>query len=165
MGREAERIAKQLDRVFSGKAWHGTSVFDTLDRIPAAVAADRPVDRTHSIIEIVLHMDAWISIVRRRAEGEQISQVDVATDWPAPSGADAAAWDGVRSVLRMSYAALGLVIRGLDDSALEEIVAGKLRSYTVYEDLHGLIQHTVYHLGQIVILAKPGLAGSGRREQ
>ena len=39
----------QLDRAFSGEAWHGTPVLKVLDALRAEEAAARPIATAHSI--------------------------------------------------------------------------------------------------------------------
>ena len=49
-----------------------------------------------------------------------------------------------------------------DDEFLEDIVPG--RDYTYYDMLHGIINHDLYHTGQIMILKKAlAFKGAGTR--
>jgi uncharacterized damage-inducible protein DinB len=42
----------------------------------------------------------------------------------------------------------------LSDDRLSEPAPGIRRQYSIYEMLHGIIQHDLYHAGQIAILKK-----------
>ena len=46
---EAARMAEQMRRVMVGGAWHGPSVLEALDGLPAAAAALHPVPGAHSV--------------------------------------------------------------------------------------------------------------------
>lgn len=157
MPTESARLLDQLDRAFQGGSWHGDPIFEVLDRIPAERACARPIADAHSIIEVALHIEVWLSAVRRRTGGEDVGHIAGERDWPpAPPGTDAESWEAALGTLREGYSQLRAHIAALHDTDLEREVAGKLRRYTVYEDLHGVIQHSLYHLGQIVMLAKAG---------
>jgi uncharacterized damage-inducible protein DinB len=158
-----ERLRHQLDRVFAGEAWHGTPVLDVLDELTARQAAARPVASAHSIAEIVNHIDAWLSIVHRRCEGTPVGTISDAVDWPPVTDPSDEAWREARARLRRRYLELASMVSRLSDADLDRTVQGKLRTYTVYDDIHGVIQHTLYHLGQIVVLAKAASSVSGER--
>ncbi len=78
---EINRILDQMDRAFAGDAWHGPSLESLLDGISAEDASKHPVRGAHSIWELVNHIAAWNSIVRRRAEGTAV-EVSTEMDWP-----------------------------------------------------------------------------------
>lgn len=150
---EVARLCGQLDRVFAGEAWHGRPVLEVLASVTAEQAAARPIDDAHSIAEIVNHIAAWLSIVRLRVGGTPIGEITAEIDWPPSTDASRQGWDAAREHLRQSYFALATLLERLTDADLDRELQGKLRNYTVYEDLHGVIQHSVYHLGQVVLLA------------
>lgn len=150
--REIEFLADQLERSFHGGAWHGPAVLESLDGVDAATARRRPIARAHSIGEIVLHIAAWIDVTRRRIEGEPVHGLPDVLDWPDCGCADEAEWQRVLGVLEAAHAALQRTLKSLSDARLDDPVAGS--DPTVRSSLSGLIQHNVYHAGQIVLLRK-----------
>ena len=62
------------------------------------------------------------------------------------------AWSNTLDELRRNHEAMRAAIRALDEARLEEIVPGT--EYSVYFLLHGVIQHDLYHAGQIALLKK-----------
>jgi len=56
------------------------------------------------------------------------------------------------TALERSARALAADIRALDDAALAAPVAGQ--SYDAYVLLHGVVQHSLYHGGQIAIVQR-----------
>jgi uncharacterized damage-inducible protein DinB len=148
---EIRRIADQLKRSFHGQAWHGPSLEDLLRDTALEQAADRPLPRTHSIWEIVLHITAWYDVVRRRLQGEDLEPTPE-QDWPPVAEPTAAAWRTALGNLQSVHEELLVAVIALDPARLEDLVRGT--PYSVYFMLHGLIQHNLYHAGQIAILKK-----------
>ncbi len=52
---ETERIAEQLERTWTGDAWHGPAMKELTAGLTAKQAATPHVSEAHSIWEIVLH--------------------------------------------------------------------------------------------------------------
>ena len=63
-----------------------------------------------------------------------------------------AAWREAWAGVEQRYRALAAVIARAPDNRLDEVVPGK--RYTNYRLLHGVIQHSLYHAGQMALLAK-----------
>jgi len=151
---ETFRIADQLRRAFDGEAWHGPSLLEILRDMTAAVAAARPLPRSHSIWEIVQHIAVWDDVARRRMGGEVV-QPTPEEDWPAVSETSPRAWDRTLDHLRRTHDTLVGAVSTFSDSRLLERVPGKEPDYyTFYYMLHGIVQHELYHAGQIALLKK-----------
>jgi uncharacterized damage-inducible protein DinB len=151
---EAARIADQLRRAFSGDAWHGDSVFEILEGVNAAQAAAHPIKKAHSIWELVLHIAAWDGAVLQWLGGAAVELSD-AQNFPAVTDASEAAWRKALAEVRRVHAALVAAVAALPDSRLDQIVPGKKGAhYTFYYMLHGVVQHELYHAGQIALLKK-----------
>ena len=149
---EIERIADQLRRAHEGEAWHGPSVEELLKDLSAETALRRPIAGSHNIWEIVLHIGVWESIVRRRLSGEVVTAVTPEQDWPVVGESSDSAWKGTRDEIRLGHGRLQQTIARLTDRQLNEPVPGM--GYNVYVMVHGAVQHTLYHAGQIAILKK-----------
>jgi uncharacterized damage-inducible protein DinB len=149
---EVKRINDQLKRAFSGKAWHGPSVMEMLENVTAEQAAAHPIPGAHSIWELVLHIRNWERVALRRIEEWAPIEVSDEEDWPAVGETTEQAWNNALNALAVNHGALREVIAHLDDSRLSEILPGT--QYSVYFLLHGVIQHDLYHAGQIALLKK-----------
>ena len=149
--KEVKRIADQLRRAFEGEAWHGPSLRELLTGVTAEMAAAKPIANAHSIWEIALHIAAWENAVRRRLEGEAVD-LPAEEDWPKVTATSEAAWKKTLEALETSNTRLRETISRLTDSQLENKVAGQ--NHTMYFTLHGIIQHDLYHAGQIALLKK-----------
>jgi uncharacterized damage-inducible protein DinB len=153
--KETERIADQLRRAMQGEAWHGPSLKEILAGVTAQQAAARPIAAAHSIWEVVHHITAWENIVLRRIAGEAVKDVRVDVDWPPvgdPAERDEAAWQRARAALEVGNRKLCEAIAQWPDERLRERVPGKQDNF--YLELHGIVQHDLYHAGQIALLKK-----------
>lgn len=148
---ECRRILDQMDRAFSGDAWHGPSLMQLLEGVSAEDASKHAVRSAHSIWELVHHIGAWNAIVRQRLAGEAV-EVTPERDWPPVRETSESAWRHALEVLAESRASLRKVVESLRDDQLDEKLAGS--SVSRYAVLHGVIQHDLYHAGQIAILKK-----------
>lgn len=148
---EIRRILDQMDRAFSGDAWHGPALMHVLEGISAEDASKHAVRGAHSIWELVHHIGAWNTIVRHRIEGEAV-EVTAERDWPPVWEVSETAWKRALEVLVESRARLRQAVESLSDDQLEQLLPGS--SVSRYAALHGLVQHDLYHAGQIAILKK-----------
>ncbi|HSC78502.1 MAG TPA: DinB family protein [Candidatus Acidoferrales bacterium] len=148
---EVERIADQLRRAYEGEAWHGPPLKEILTGVTAEQAAHRVVPNGHTIWELVHHIGAWESIVRRRLGGEAVKATPE-MDWPPVGDTSEAAWKNALDALERGNLQLRQAIADLSDDQLRQKVVGE--KYSVYGMLHGVIQHDLYHAGQIAILKK-----------
>ena len=148
---EIKSIDEQLRRAYEGNAWHGPSLRELLADVTAEQALARPIAGAHNIWEIVRHIAAWHDGVRRRLEGERV-ELSAVEDWPPVTSTPEAAWQDALALLERTYMELRRTMSRLTDASLQERVTGK--DYPVDVLLHGLIQHDLYHAGQIALLKK-----------
>jgi len=155
---EIKRIKDQLKRAFDGEAWHGPSVSEVLAGVTAEQAAAHPVTGAHSIWEIALHICAWERIGRKRIEEWVPMEVTPEEDWPPVPETSEHAWKNALNRLRLNHLALEEMIVRLDETRLQDQVPGT--PYNIYFLLHGVIQHDLYHAGQIALLKKAANPGN-----
>jgi uncharacterized damage-inducible protein DinB len=150
---EVARIGSQLKRSAEGGAWHGPALLELLADVPAARAAARPLAGAHSIWEIVLHVEAWQGFAARAVGGDPMpSDLAEEGNWPPVADEGEAAWRAAVAGVGEANKRLRDALRGLSDEDLERVVPG--REYTFYFLLHGVVQHGLYHAGQIALLKK-----------
>jgi uncharacterized damage-inducible protein DinB len=157
---EVNRILDQMDRAFSGEAWHGPAVRELIDGLLAEDASKHVVNGAHSIWELVNHIAAWKVIVVRRLAGD-IPEVTAEMDWPPVWEVSELAWKRSVENLETSHRRIRAAVEKLRDGELDESAGPNLGSR--YVMIHGLIQHDLYHAGQIAIVKKALSAGDARR--
>ncbi|MFY9841812.1 MAG: DinB family protein [Terriglobales bacterium] len=155
---ETPRIADQLRRAFDGEAWHGDSLFEILEGVTAEQASPRPIKGAHTIWELVLHIAAWDGAVLRRMGGTAVSLSD-AENFPPVADTSEASWRDALAQARRLHHDLVAAVAEFPDSRLYDMVPGKEGAhYTFYYMLHGVVQHELYHAGQIALLKKMTIA-------
>jgi hypothetical protein len=149
---ETHRINIQLKAAHQGGSWHGPSLRELLEGVTAAQAGQHPLPDTHSIWELVNHIRAWEAIVARRAQGEVISEVADEMNFPPVLDASESAWQAALQQLDETNRQLRDAIQQLDADRMNAAAPGK--THPLYFELHGALQHTLYHAGQIALLKK-----------
>ena len=162
---ERDRLLDQLEREISGEPWHGPALVKILEGITAEQAARTPSPDAHSIWEILIHMTGWKREVARRAQGHAAAE-PASGDWPAIGEVSDSRWRAAREDHLRAQRELVELVRGMSDVQLDTKVQGDTAAFigagiTVRATLYGILQHDVYHAGQIAILKK--MAGGSIR--
>jgi uncharacterized damage-inducible protein DinB len=159
METEANRIADELTREHEGDPWHGTPLMQLLAGVDHELAARRPADGVHTIWELVLHITAWKNEVRKRIGGAPAREPEEG-DWPeAPASQTASAWRDALAALEGAQQELTRAVATLSDDVLFAPTRDPRNRETGegvsgYVLLHGIVQHDVYHSGQIALVTK-----------
>lgn len=148
---QVEFIADQLQRSYNGDAWHGPPLQAVLAGVTAQQALAHPIAGAHSIWELALHIAAWMSAGRRRLAGDP-AQLTPEQDWPRIDGGSENAWQQTLAALEQEHNQLQAAIRALPEASLDNPAPGKKHSQAF--SLHGVVQHNLYHAGQIAVLKK-----------
>ena len=149
---EIERLYDQLRRSYEGEAWHGPSIREALAGVSAEQASRRSIAGAHSVWELVHHIAAWQGIAIRRLRGEACAHVPPEQDWPPVEETSPEAWAKALEHLERTERELEKRVRALPEERLTGLVTG--HKYSIYVMLHGVVQHNIYHAGQIALLKK-----------
>lgn len=151
-------LTYRLKDVWHGSPWYGEPSDRILADITADVAARHLAPATHTIWEIVLHMTAWTEAATVRARGAGAKAPDRG-DWPVIGEASANAWAAALNDLARARQELLSVIEETHEEDLQVPVrahsppfadTGISRAGTIA----GLIEHDIYHLGQVALLKR-----------
>ena len=148
---ELEKIAEQLQCAYAGSAWHGPSVLEAVQGVTPEIALRRPIHTAHNIWELTHHIGAWADIPRRRIAGE-VFEITPEVNFPPVVETSEAGWQESLKRLAESQKKLVDEILALDETRLDERTVKD--GPTIYTVLHGVVQHHVYHAGQIMLLKK-----------
>ena len=154
MNTECLRIADQLHRAFEGDPWHGPPLQEILSGLTESQASKRVLASAHSIWELVNHVERLERAALGAASGTPMpkSPAPPEAQWPPTSPGNNDAWKAAVNQLFATNTKLCNAIRNLQDSQLKDTVPG--RSYDFYYLFHGIVQHGLYHGGQMAILRK-----------
>jgi uncharacterized damage-inducible protein DinB len=155
---EIQRILDQMDRAFAGDAWHGPPLKPMLDGLSAEDASKHPIRGAHSIWELVNHIAAWNTIVHEELCGAS-AQITPEVDWPPVWDATEVEWRRAVQKLVDARGRLRKTVEEFRDDELDERPS-KRTANSRYVMLHGIVQHDLYHAGQIAVLKKAIRAAS-----
>lgn len=141
-----ESLVKELRDAYQGRPWYGDSLRKTLAGITDREANDKPLPHAHSIIELVGHITTWIEVVHRRIDGEVVRVTG------AMNFAHSKKWKEQLQRLDEAHAAFVERVSSMSDADLDKKVAGKAQ--TAEFAIRGVVQHCIYHQGQIALLRK-----------
>src|SRR5215203_1848532 len=151
MNQLSAHLSKHLKDVFFGGNWTSVNLRDNL----ANVTCQQAVTKLHSvntILSLVYHINYYISAVTKVLQGEPLNASDkFSFDHPPIQSEED--WQNLLNKTWADAENFAGLIEQLPDSKLwENFEDGKYGNY--YRNILGIIEHTHYHLGQIVLIKK-----------
>ena len=148
--KEVQSIITNLERVLNGQPWYGEAVMPMLRKIHPAVVYINP-DHSHAAIEILYHMITWAEFTLHRLQNKQDYDDKTANemDWRMIDP-KIHTWETGLKEFEQVHKQIVAELQKKDDAFLSEMV--DYREYNFRFLLNGLIQHNIYHLGQIAFL-------------
>jgi len=150
----SEKLQQELEKVLSGRPWYGSSVYQITEPVSFEAAFEKSPGASHTIAEIVLHMVAWTEEVMDRMNG-MTAGVPSSGDWPETGTPTEQKWQSYVEDLKLVNVNLIGIIQNFPEEQWSEAIDDQRgdRPVVTYEDLIlGLIQHHIYHSGQIALL-------------
>ncbi|HET7118548.1 MAG TPA: DUF1572 domain-containing protein [Hanamia sp.] len=146
-----QQIAKHFREVHFGDNWTSVNVRDTLADITWQQAITK-VYNLNTIAALVFHINYYVSAVLKVLLGEPLKASDkFSFGLPPINSADD--WEKLVSKTLTEAELFAVEIEKLDESILfENFADAKHGNY--YRNLHGIIEHIHYHLGQISLIKK-----------
>ncbi len=133
--------------------WHGPSVCEAVGDLTATQAASYPIHHAHSVWELTLHIAAWAEIAQARLCGTPWLTPSDVEDFPLPdTSGGVGAWTAAQQRAIGAYESLAAEVRSRPAASLDDLVIDQ--TYTGVVMLHGVVEHGVYHAGQIVLLRR-----------
>jgi uncharacterized damage-inducible protein DinB len=144
-----QRLIKQLDTVYRGNPWYGLSVKKSLKTVLPQQCTLRFA--SHNIAEYVDHMLSWKQFVIKRLEGDEEFRIELnsSDDWKYIDHLSIEEWKQLLDDMDTAHEKLIQVLQHKTDALLSEPVKGSQYEYDYEMMLNGILQHDIYHLGQI----------------
>lgn len=149
--KETKRIAQLFEDLYDGEPWIDETLQRTLKNISVEKAAIKISPGRNSIWQIVNHLISWRENVLQRVQGKVIVTPEN-NYFDEIKDASEKAWQETHRRLRDSQKKWITFLLESDGKTFEKIYPKNGLSY--YSNIHGIIQHDAYHLGQIVLLSK-----------
>jgi uncharacterized damage-inducible protein DinB len=152
MNKELQSIIRNLQNVNTGQPWFGRPIYELLEEIDPAIVYKKP-NKQHSLIELLYHMITWAEFTLRRIEGDKEKDMAVfeKLDW-REIDPKVHTWKKGLAEFKSIHEKIVALLDKKDDELLKENV--DYRKYNFRFLLNGLIQHNIYHLGQIAYVKK-----------
>ena len=153
MNKETQYIIKSFESTLSGQPWFGRAVYEILGEADESKVNAKPNGTEHSMIELLWHMNTWAEFALANLENRSAEQLKAIeeNDWRTidPAKHD---WKAGLTELKTIHDKIIALLGQKDDSFLSDMVPN--RKYNFRYMLNGLIQHNIYHLGQVAYLSK-----------
>jgi len=153
MNSEINHIIDQLKDVYEGDPWFGRSIKSILSDIDESIAFQKQ-NGEHSILELLWHMINWREFTLHHldpASDKTLSYFEK-NDWLILDHSNKSLLQKALSRLQQSQDNLLNLLKLQQDELLVKKVVE--RNYNFRKLLYGVIQHDIYHLGQIIYIKK-----------
>ena len=144
---QTQRIADAYRAATVADAWYGPSLAELLAQIPPQLATAPPIPGAHSISQLLQHLLLWNERVRKTSDTQPLPAWQAEKEWaepPIPWSELVQRWNQSRDLLEDR-------LRKFPVEDLGKQVPG--RSYPYEKLLEGIVQHTIWHSGQIAMIA------------
>jgi uncharacterized damage-inducible protein DinB len=151
-----KKLQASLNNVLAHDPWYGPATYDIIDNVSFEAAYEKPPGCVHSIAVILLHMLGWTQEVSARMGGQTAGE-PAGGDWPNLGTPDEHKWKQLVADFKLANVNLERIIADFPPDnwnvPTNDERNGELGTGVSYEALiKGLIQHHIYHSGQIALL-------------
>ncbi|MBK6379408.1 MAG: DUF1572 domain-containing protein [Chitinophagaceae bacterium] len=143
--------AKHFRDVHFGGNWTSVSLKETL----ADVSWQQAVTKVHSfntIAVLVYHTNYYVSAVLKVLQGEALNASDTFS-FDLPPIQSETDWKNLLNKTWADAERFASLLEQLPESRFGEVFTDE-KYGTYYRNMHGIIEHIHYHLGQIVVIKK-----------
>ncbi len=145
------QIAKHFREIHFGGNWTGTSFKEVMEGITWEQATTKVYD-LNTILTLVFHVNYYVAAVLKVFEGEALNAKDEFS-FDHPKITSQAEWETFLAKVWSDAEQFANEIEKLPEDCFDtNFTDEKYGSY--YRNIHGIIEHTHYHLGQISLLKK-----------
>jgi hypothetical protein len=153
MNKEILSIIRRIENVNSGQPWFGRAVYTLLEEVDTKKVFEKPNGTEHSLIELLYHMNVWAEFTLKRLEKDEEHDMSYfeKLDW-RKIDPKKHSWKKGLAEFRSIHKKIITILKKKEDAFLKEIV--DYRKYNYRFLLNGMIEHNIYHIGQIAYLNK-----------
>ncbi|WP_046756211.1 DinB family protein [Kordia jejudonensis] len=145
------QVAKHFRDVFFGGNWTASSVQQILESVTWEQATTKVYD-LNTICTLTFHIHYYVAAVLRVFQGETLQAKD-AHSFDHPELNSQAEWDTFIATVLADATMFSTALEQLPEDCFDQpFTDEKYGSY--YRNIHGIIEHTHYHLGQISLIKK-----------
>ena len=151
MKKEIDAIITSFENMLHGEPWFGRSADELLAEVDPGKVFEKPRKGAHSLADLAWHMITWAQFTLNRIEKVKDKDENADPDWRKINHA-IHTWQNAVAEFNSIHNKIIAHLRKQEDKWLNEKV--DYRKYNYRFLLEGLIQHDIYHLGQVAYLNK-----------
>ena len=151
------QMAKHFREVFFGGNWTSVNLKETLDDVSWQQAVTKIGD-LNSIAVLVYHINYYVSAVLKVFEGGKLEASDKYSFDLSPMTNDEE-WKALQDKAFAEAEKFANLVEQMPNEKFAQVFVDE-KYGTYYRNIHGIIEHTHYHLGQISLIKKMLLAGA-----
>ena len=151
------QMAKHFREVFFGGNWTSVNLKETLDDVSWQQAVTKIGD-LNSIAVLVYHINYYVSAVLKVLEGAKLEASDKYSFDLSPLTNDEE-WKALQDKAFAEAEKFANLVEQMPNEKFAQVFVDE-KYGTYYRNIHGIIEHTHYHLGQISLIKKMLLAGA-----
>ena len=155
MGREINLVVRKLNKVYKGRPWYGDSMKSILNKVNPSIVFVKPSGKkTNSIAGLTAHIIGWREFLLSKISEEhefKLTQKDT-FNWKRIDKNEKTAWKSLLKKMDENQDEILKVLNNSEDELL--VMKVRQRKFKVKYLLEGVIQHDIYHIGQIAALNK-----------
>lgn len=143
--------AAQFAAMYNGLPWYGDSICQILENVTPAKAYWQPTRDAHSIAQLVSHMIYWRQTLIKRLDGDMEYKPSMKSEdnWKSNELLKKVGWKSLRKSLDQSQTKLLNLLAKQNDTLLKKKYSEKA---SFLDLINGILQHDLYHTGQIAYL-------------
>lgn len=157
-----QNIILRMTSIIEGENWLGETFRNKIDTLTGEMAFHQPMPHIHSVAELISHLTVWkeANIGKLQGVASELN-MNSPENWKDNELLQEEGWDNLKTRFYGATHQLVALLYSKSDAFLEETAQADSRSNGAI--LEGLIQHDVYHLGQIGITLKLSRVRNYRR--
>jgi uncharacterized damage-inducible protein DinB len=146
-------LIKKFEEVYDGNPWYGDSFKSILKDIDSKATLKKEKKGGHSIAEILAHIIGWREFFLSRLTGNDFKiEQEETFNWKRIDNNQETVWKSLLDTLEETQSRILNLLEKADDNLLD--IPVHERNYNLEYLLEGVIQHDIYHFGQISLLKK-----------
>jgi uncharacterized damage-inducible protein DinB len=147
-----KNLIRQLYEIQDGSLWFDQCFKEKINKLSDTETLTRPMPQVHSVAEHISHILEWRKECLLRFKGERTDLMNSADDWKDNAALSKIGWANLKDAFFESTTTLINTLENQEDTYLDTMFLDT--DYNFHYLIEGIIQHDLYHLGQIGITIK-----------
>lgn len=152
MEKETQRLYDSIMEIYTGKPWYGMGFLERINQVSWEIVSQKPIEDSTTIARLVRHMINWRIFLIEKLKGNvdfDIKQ-DAPNDWTDITIKSKEEWINLLDEMAETQEKIAGLLEESEYGLLDKKVSR--RDYNFKFLIEGIIQHDIYHIGQIGLI-------------